>query len=176
MSERPTLEEDKKQKFPYNSVMFILAKQNRIIISTHRIKGRKEHLELIDKAKKKGCFLYYADVIQIDGKWYTCLQWIVDWESVGEPEQIEITAKPRVIKSSKRNQDDEDDQDDVDEYYKDESEQEPEPVSDEPEQEPKRKSEISCPFCGKKVTSTPGRTLHVKSAHPDKYQEYLENK
>lgn len=31
---------------------------------------------------------------------------------------------------------------------------------------------LSCPFCGKKVTSTPGRTLHVKGCHPDKFDEY----
>ena len=33
-------------------------------------------------------------------------------------------------------------------------------------------NELSCPFCGKKVSSTPGRTLHVKNAHPDKLEEY----
>jgi hypothetical protein len=32
--------------------------------------------------------------------------------------------------------------------------------------------ELKCPFCGKKVNSTPGRTLHVKSSHPDKMDEY----
>lgn len=30
-----------------------------------------------------------------------------------------------------------------------------------------------CPYCRKKMSSTSGRTLHVKSAHPDKYLEYL---
>lgn len=30
-----------------------------------------------------------------------------------------------------------------------------------------------CPYCRKKLSSTSGRTLHVKGAHPDKYLEYL---
>lgn len=30
-----------------------------------------------------------------------------------------------------------------------------------------------CPYCRKKMSSTSGRTLHVKSAHPDKYLDYL---
>jgi len=33
-------------------------------------------------------------------------------------------------------------------------------------------AELSCPFCGKKISSTPGRTLHVKNAHNDKLDEY----
>jgi hypothetical protein len=38
------------------------------------------------------------------------------------------------------------------------------------------KDEIRCPFCKKKMSSTPGRTLHVKSKHPDKYEEYMKSK
>jgi hypothetical protein len=33
---------------------------------------------------------------------------------------------------------------------------------------------LSCPFCRKKVSSTPGRTLHIKQLHPDHLQEYLD--
>ena len=35
---------------------------------------------------------------------------------------------------------------------------------------------LTCPFCGKAVNSTPGRTLHVKGKHPDRYEEYLKQK
>lgn len=31
---------------------------------------------------------------------------------------------------------------------------------------------LSCPFCGVTVSSTPGRTLHVKSQHPERLEEY----
>ncbi len=31
---------------------------------------------------------------------------------------------------------------------------------------------LKCPFCGAKVSSTSGRTLHVQGKHPDKLQEY----
>ncbi len=31
---------------------------------------------------------------------------------------------------------------------------------------------LTCPFCAKTVTSTPGRTLHVKAQHPDRLAEY----
>ena len=37
-------------------------------------------------------------------------------------------------------------------------------------------TELFCPFCDKKVNSTPGRTLHVKTKHPDRYEEYMETK
>lgn len=31
---------------------------------------------------------------------------------------------------------------------------------------------LSCPFCGIEVSSTPGRTLHVKAQHPERLDEY----
>lgn len=31
---------------------------------------------------------------------------------------------------------------------------------------------LSCPFCGVTVSSTPGRTLHVKAQHPERLEEY----
>jgi len=45
------------------------------------------------------------------------------------------------------------------------SEEEPITVSAEPDQ-------LCCPFCDKPVASTPGRTLHVKSNHADRFEEY----
>ncbi len=49
------------------------------------------------------------------------------------------------------------------------------PEAPPPPPDPKKWSGgLSCPFCRKIVTSTPGRTLHVKSEHPEKLQEYLE--
>jgi hypothetical protein len=39
------------------------------------------------------------------------------------------------------------------------------PTQDEPDG-------LYCPFCKKTMASTSGRTLHVKSSHPDQLQEY----
>jgi hypothetical protein len=33
---------------------------------------------------------------------------------------------------------------------------------------------LVCPFCRKHVSSTPGRTLHVKANHPEQFAQYLE--
>lgn len=32
---------------------------------------------------------------------------------------------------------------------------------------------LHCPYCGKQVSSTPGRTLHVKNKHPEKLDVYM---
>lgn len=148
-------EDEKKQKFPYDSVMFLLVDKKRRIISTHNIKNRKEHLDLIKRAIDKGYILYHADVQKIGDKWYTCPQWIVDWESITETiDETHDKPEPKCEPDTENEQG----------------------VENEPKHETKLPIEISCPFCDKKMTSTPGRTLHVKSAHPEKYQEYIENK
>lgn len=155
-------DDDKKQKFPYDSVMFLLVRPNRTIASTHRVRNKKEHTELLDKARSKKLQLYYADVMQIDGRWYTSPHWIIDWDSVDEPVEAVYEAKPREMKRTK-----------VVAVESEELElEEPKEPEEVVQVEPAR-DEISCPFCDKKMTSTPGRTLHVKSAHPDRYQEYL---
>lgn len=160
-------DDDKKQKFPYDSVMFLLVRPNRTVVSTHRINGKKEHTELLDKAKSKNLQLYYADVMQIDNKWYTSPHWIIDWDSVDEPAEVAYEAKPREMKRTKVSLESEGPLEVLEEQAKEPEET----IQVEPVQ-----NEISCPFCNKKMTSTPGRTLHVKAAHPDKYQEYLLNK
>lgn len=35
------------------------------------------------------------------------------------------------------------------------------------------KHELNCPYCSKRLSSTPGRTNHVKAKHPEKLEEYL---
>jgi len=41
-----------------------------------------------------------------------------------------------------------------------------------PEIKPETKSELYCPYCDATINSTPGRTLHVKSKHPKKMEDY----
>lgn len=46
-------------------------------------------------------------------------------------------------------------------------------VSEQP-QEQVESVGLQCPFCHKKMSSTSGITLHVKSKHPDRLGEYLQ--
>lgn len=135
------LKGNKRQKFPYDQVAFLLVKPPSRVISSHQIKNRKEHVDLLEKAKQKKYVVYYADVKKRDGKYFAVQPWIVDFESVDNLYgPVEDLGKPA------------------------------------PTEEVEDTNEIRCPFCNKKMSSTPGRTLHVKSKHPDKYDEYLKSK
>lgn len=48
----------------------------------------------------------------------------------------------------------------------------PRPTQAEPVPEPVPTDQLCCPFCNKPMSSTSGRTLHVKSTHADKLEEY----
>lgn len=48
----------------------------------------------------------------------------------------------------------------------------PEKTPDAPVNPAKWDGGMSCPFCRKAVSSTPGRTLHVKAEHPERLEEY----
>lgn len=151
-----------RQKFPYDKVVFLLVKSPSKVISTHQIRNRREHAKLLELAKSKNYYIYYADVQQRNGKFFAVQPWVIDWESVDNihdlPEQwpkknLKPKPKCKIVEN----------EDDVIDSLAD-----TEGVED--------KAELSCPFCGKKVSSTPGRTLHVKIRHPDRYEEYLANK
>jgi hypothetical protein len=161
----------KRQKFPYDSVAFLLVKPPSRVVSSHQIKSRKEHADLIEKAKQKKYIVYYADVKKVDGKYMAVQPWVVDFESVdnlyGPVENLgKPTAKPAKPKKERTpnhsqifTSDEKDEEDIVDRL-----------------EEMEDTEGIFCPFCEKKMNSTPGRTLHVKSKHPDRYEEYLKNK
>lgn len=146
-----SLREDHKsrgQKLPYDQIAFLLVKPPSRVISSHQIKNRKQHSELIAKAKEKKYVVYYADVKKRDGKLHAVQPWIVDFESVDNlyapvEEPTKAKAKPKTKPDAKEVED---------------------------------SDEIRCPFCNKKMNSTPGRTLHVKSKHPDKLAEYKKMK
>lgn len=151
---------NKAKGFPYNSVAFILVKPPSKVLGHFQIKNKKEHKELLEKAKQKQALVYYADVIIRDGKYFASHPWVVDFDSVDQmygpveeykPESNIKDEKPTAYQEA---------EDTVEEQV----EEAPTTVVDD---------QLSCPFCGKKMNSTPGRTLHVKSKHPDKYEEYL---
>jgi hypothetical protein len=127
-----------KKRFPYDQIAFILVRPPSKIISSHQIKSRKEHAELLEKAKEKKCIIYYADIKKQDGKYFAVQPWVIDSESLDNLcAPVENVAQ---IEESDNG------------------------------------SDIRCPFCNKKMSSTPGRTLHVKSKHPDRYKEYVKSK
>lgn len=162
------------QKLPYDQIAFLLVKPPSRVISSHQIKNRKEHSELLKKAKEKKYVVYYADVKQRDGKFFAVQPWIVDFESVdnlyGPVEELDRPKKPESKpkkeklkpKKEKLKLKDDDDEDVITHLKK--------------TREVEDTDEIRCPFCNKKMSSTPGRTLHVKSKHPDKLTEYKKMK
>lgn len=141
----------RRKSFPYDELAFVLVKPPSRVISTHKVTNRSEHVDLIKMAQKRGLFLYYATVEQRENKYYAKQPWIVDWESVPEDGVPKVQPKRTA----------------------------PPPPDPEPDEEPESDDSVettddglSCPFCGKTMSSTPGRTLHVKSKHPDKLEEY----
>lgn len=130
-----------RQRFAYDRVAFLIVRPPATVVSSHQIRDRQEHVALLDKAKKKKYYVYYADVVQKNGKYYAVQPWIVDWESVDN-----IFGSPS-------------------EWGKDASTEE---LDD--------SDQLCCPFCGKLMSSTSGRTLHVKSKHPRRYKKYMASK
>lgn len=165
----------KKRGFAYDSVVFLLVKAPSKVVSTHQIRDRKCHMELLEIAKSKKLMVYFTDVKKVGGKWYTTLPWVVDFESVDnlfgpvenfrndkhKPKSRKV--RPRIKKDSE--DDWEEDVVDIMEKVEEVNETEPEEI----------KGSL-CPFCDKKCSSTSGLTLHLKSKHPDKYDEYLSSK
>ena len=48
----------------------------------------------------------------------------------------------------------------------------PQNIKEEPVPEPPKSDQLCCPFCDKPMNSTSGRTLHVKSNHSERLEEY----
>lgn len=183
----------------YTKVAFLMVEYPLRVVSTHQVKNRKEHKELIAKAKTKGLYLYYADVKCVDGKYYAVRPWVVDWETMPDhpddvakrelqqTEEKELEAptslicpycskqmsstsgltlhiKSKHLDKLDRYQSISADEDDVIDRM---SEVETEVEND-------LETDLKCPYCSKQMSSTSGRTLHVKSKHPDRFQEYFQ--
>lgn len=127
----------------YKKIVFSFVKPPSKLVSFKQIKNRTEHEEILLEAKNRGLLLYYALADNRDGKCFAKQPWQLDTESVVEQ------ALPSVVSSS----------------------------IDKPHVPDKLPLDVSdglvCPICDKKMNSTQGRTLHVKSKHPEKFDEYL---
>ena len=132
----------------YNNTAFVLIKPPTRVVSTHKLKNKQEHIELIETARNKSCLIYYSGIVNLAGKYYAQDPLILDENTIftssnhqSEPIKIPIERQP------------------------DEQRQ---PPADEVESV----DDLRCPFCNKKMNSTPGRTLHVKHKHPERFEEY----
>lgn len=130
----------------YEKLAFILIKPPAKVVSTHKIKNKKEHASLLEAAKHQSLLIYYAHVKKKGNKYFADEPLIIDEESaknymmsIGsldtKSEEVEVKHQQSI--------------EDID------SEQ-----------------SLICPFCKKKMNSTPGRTLHIKHKHPDRFKEY----
>jgi len=129
------------------TVLLIVPRYSKRVLSHHRVKNRKGHQEVLAKAFKKHCYVYLSDVKKdSEGNHQSSYPWAIDWESVDA--LYDENGKPRV-------------------QFKDAP---PLPKREIPRQNPEEV--LCCPYCTHPINSTPGRTLHVKSKHPEKYEEY----
>lgn len=140
----------KRKGIDYDTVVFAIMKPRSRVVSTHRARNKKDHRKILDLAFKKQCFVYTAGVKKRNGKYYASLPWLIDWDSV-DALYDELTGKPKVEFKN----------DDIKSVKKKKAKEREKPT-------------IFCPFCDHKISSTPGRTLHVKSKHPKKLEEYQE--
>jgi len=147
----------------YDESVFALVKPPGKIINVKRLVNEAAHSELLHEALSKELLLYYTIV---DGE--TVKQpWILDWASVPNSQskkpKLDVQPKapvkrpppqlspvpPRVIKDG------------------------PLPVLEIPEPDIiSNMPSYDCPYCEKTLSSTSGRTLHVKNKHPDEYENY----
>lgn len=161
------ISKNKSKGFPYNSVAFLIVKPPSKVLGHYQIHNKKEHKELLKKALDKKALVYYCDVVVKEGEYTTPNPWVVDYDSVRSLYGSLNSKKPDSnIKSPKPHK-----------YVEPQIiEEQVDDQPDEPSANEAPVDEMRCPFCGKKMNSTPGRTLHIKSKHPDMYNEYLNNK
>jgi hypothetical protein len=187
---------------PYHRVVFFEK-----TIKIHRLKNRAEHLQLIDAVLARKRCLFYADVIERDGKFYASSIHIVDWETIPDVEETKTTptthspetwngstscpfcGKACSSTSGRTLHVKDQHPTRLDEYRELVQEREEAKrakatvptVNDDDEDDVVARlressndpSKYPCPFCSACPTSSPGRTLHVKSKHPDRLKEYL---
>lgn len=184
----------------YDSTAFVITLPGSNSRSIHKASNRTEHRKLVDLAKSQSRYLYYGSVYSEGGKYYIREPLIVDWDSVSDSvTSLPATNKfvcqhcKKVLSSASgyvlhirtkhsgefiNKRDDEDAISTLREAQEnagDDNGQSLDSQLDEPQKALKEKPEnnvLSCPYCDKTVTSTPGRTLHVKNKHPDKFDEY----
>lgn len=152
----------------FGKLIYAIVKPPARITSTSRICSDEEYDLLRKEARRHKSYLYYAELIEKDGKPDVKQPWKLDPDSVycREAELASYKRPPRPHR------------DDSEEVIEEQINTEP-LISEETQEAPKESLQepnpLQCPYCSKVATSTPGRTLHIKSKHPDKYEEYKKN-
>mgnify|MGYP002132578229 FL=1 len=118
----------------YKKTAFFLIDKDGKQHSVHQLKNKRDHDDLIAKARAKSCYVYYGSVYKDEytKAFMVRMPLIVDFDSV--PDTVDGKWKAEDKKNTTN-------------YFK-------------------------CPYCDYEATSTPGRTLHVKSKHKEKFDEY----
>lgn len=80
-------EEKKQGRIDYQNTAFILQKpySTQIIEGPLRLKDRNEHKKLVERAKSKGLYVWYASIVEYNGRKCMSRQSLIDWDSVPEP-------------------------------------------------------------------------------------------
>ena len=80
-------EEKKQGRIDYQNTAFILQKpySTQIIEGPLRLKDRNEHKKLVERAKSKGLYVWYASIVEYNGRKCMSHQSLIDWDSVPEP-------------------------------------------------------------------------------------------
>lgn len=112
------------------------------------IKNKDQYAQLISEAKSKKLYLASTEFVKRDNKFYQSTL-IIDWNSIPDKDNMK-EYKPTKIQSS----------------Y-DRSHIENSKLAKKPESTSEK---LLCPYCNKTMTSTSGRTLHIKSKHPEKLE------
>jgi Zn finger protein HypA/HybF involved in hydrogenase expression len=140
-----------------DDTIHVLIKPPSKIISTHILETKREYLDLLKEAKSKKYLIYYAKYTVHDGEYTTEQPLLLDWESfknINPNTKLQSHDKPQDTPQDNQGSED------------------PEPK--EIKGKPKEKTgdisekEMRCPHCDQKFSSTSGRTLHIKSKHPEK--------
>lgn len=133
-----------KSGFDYESVAFFeMEPYSSHVIKTYRVSNKSEHSNLIELMRRKKHYLWYGQVSKKGDKLVVQPPLVIDFDSVPDV-AYSVQCKAPV---------------------------EPEkPKVIDPQ---KWDRGLSCPFCGVTVSSTPGRTLHVKYHHAERLDEYF---
>jgi len=81
----------------YNQLVFLSIVPPAEVISIHTVKNKDEHKQLLQQTAAKGRLLYYADVIERDGKKYASSPWTLDWDSVPQQKIAPVSTKQETM-------------------------------------------------------------------------------
>src|SRR5687767_12041879 len=133
------------ESLDYATVAFLLVRPPAKVLSTHKLKNKAEHEALLEQAQSKHACVYYAVVERKGGKLLAKQPWTLDRSTIGNVKAPVVEVETAL---------------------------EAEPATAALAEKPEER--LLCPYCKKPFSSTSGRTLHVKSKHPDMWDDYNE--